>query len=83
MLDQYKSKTEGKAKQSITVEWLTIDDVTDQKCEAQSIEEFMTHDNLKKVFEYRCNKLVQRSVMSLGQKMMDKSRKKFDIWNDE
>ena len=74
---------ENKAKQSITVEWIKVDDVSDEKCEAETIEQFMTHANLKHVFEYRCNKLLQRSVMFLGQKLMDKSKDRFDTWNEE
>jgi len=31
----------GKAKQSITADWVTTDDVTEEKCKAESIEEFM------------------------------------------
>lgn len=55
-----------KAKESITVNWVTTDDVTEDKCKAESIEEFMEPNNLKAVFEYRCNKLLQKTAMTLG-----------------
>lgn len=55
-----------KAKQSVTVTWVTTDDVTEEKCSAETIEDFLKHDNLKAVFEYRCNKLLQRVAMNLG-----------------
>lgn len=65
-MDQYKAKMKDKSKQSITVEWVTTEDVTEEKCKAETIEEFVTPENLKAVFEYRCNKLLQKTAMSLG-----------------
>lgn len=47
-----------KAKQSITVQWITTDDVTDDKCTAESIEDLLKAETLKAIFEYRCNKLL-------------------------
>ena len=38
-----------------TMEWLKLDDVSDEKCEAQTVEELVSNDNLLKFFEYRCN----------------------------
>lgn len=49
---------QGKAKQSITVEWIKTDDVTDEVCKAETIEDFVKPENLKAVYEYRCNKLL-------------------------
>lgn len=66
LLDQYKKKMQQKAKTSITVEWLKTDDVTEEVCKAESVEDFVTPENLRAVFEYRCNKLLQRTAMSLG-----------------
>ena len=73
LLDQYKKKLQGRAKQSVTVEWIKADDVLDEKCKAETIEEFLAHDNIKAVFEYRCNKLLQKCAMILGAKLMDKT----------
>lgn len=58
LLDQYKAKMKNKAKQSITVNWVTLDDVTEEKCKAETIDDFLQPENLKAVFEYRCNKLL-------------------------
>lgn len=73
----------NKAKQSTTVNWITTDDVTDDTCKAESIEDLLKPECLKSIFEYRCNKLLQRTAMSLGQKLMDKSNDAFRVWNDE
>ena len=42
LLDQYKNKMKNKAKTSITAEWIKIDDVSEEVCKAESIEEFTT-----------------------------------------
>lgn len=42
-------------KPTTTCEWVRVDDVSEEKCTASTIEEFMSIDNLKAVFEYRCN----------------------------
>ena len=68
---------------TFSCEWITIDDVSDQKCEAQTIEEFMKPDNIQKVFEYRCNKILQKCAMSIAQKAMAKEKSSFQIWNEE
>lgn len=67
----------------MTVNWITTDDITDEKCKAETIEEFLNPENLRAVYEYRCNKLLQKAAMNLGQKMMDKSNSPFKVWNDE
>ena len=67
---------------SQTCGWITVDDVTDTKCTVDTLEEFMTSDNLKRVFEYRCNLKLQATAMNLGRRMMDKEDA-FDVWNDE
>lgn len=56
LLDLYKAKAKGKeVKQTMTCEWITTDDVSDQKCEAESIEQIMEPDFLLKAFSFRCN----------------------------
>lgn len=82
MLDQYKAKMRGNAKVSVTAEWISLEDVTDEKCKADTAEEFMTYDNLEAVIQYRTNKLLQKTAMSLGAKMMDRNVNKFDTWNN-
>lgn len=73
-----------KLKPSQTCEWVKTDDVTEEKCEATTIDEFLQFDNLIKVFEYRCNKLLQRTAMSLAGKTMGKTPdEQFKAWNDE
>lgn len=59
MLDQYKAKMKDKVKPTTTCEWVRIDDVSEEKCTVTSIDEFMSMDNLKAVFEYRCNLKLQ------------------------
>lgn len=59
-----------------------MEDVTDEKCTADTIEEFCTPENLKKIFEYRCNLKLQATAMNLGRRMMAKEDA-FDVWNDE
>lgn len=83
LLDQFKAKMKGKMKSSITVNWVTTDDISEEQCKAETIEEFLTPQNLKAVFEYRCNKLLQKTAMTMGQKMMNKENNAFDVWNDE
>jgi acyl-CoA oxidase len=58
LLDCYKAKMKQKGKPTITCEWITLDDVTEEKCKAETIEDFLQPENLKKIFEYRCNKLL-------------------------
>lgn len=83
LLDCYKQKMKDKMKPTQTCEWVTTDDVTEDKCEATTIDEFLQFDNLKKVFEYRCNKLLQRTAMSLAGKTMGKTPdEQFKAWND-
>jgi len=48
----------GEAKKTMTAEWITIDDVSEDKCAAESIEDFMKFDNLASVLQYRSNKLL-------------------------
>ena len=48
----------GKAKKTVTAEWITIDDVSEEKCAAESVEEFTKYDNLAAVLQYRSNKLL-------------------------
>ena len=47
-----------KGKPTITCEWITLDDVLEEKCKAETIEDFLQPEHLKKIFEYRCNKLL-------------------------
>jgi len=35
-----------------------------------------------KAFEYRCNKLLQKTAMNIGARVMEKEDA-FDVWNDE
>jgi hypothetical protein len=44
-----------KLKTTTTVEWINLDDVSEDKCKAESIEELMAVDSLKAMFEYRAN----------------------------
>lgn len=74
---------QGKPKTTITAEWITVDDVSEEKCLAETIEEFTTPENLQKVFEYRCNKHLHKTAMSIGQRMMSKEESGFVVWNDE
>ena len=83
LLSQYKAKMKNKKKQSTTVEWITTEDITNLKCNAQNIEELLQPDSLKAIFEYRCNKLLQRSAKSIETKLAEKSSDEFLVWNDE
>ena len=72
-----------KQPQTITCSWITTQDVSDEKCNYNSIEEFTNPQNLIKIFEYRCNKLLQKCSMQIGRKLFEKKEDSFDIWNDE
>ena len=69
----------------MTVQWVSTDDVTDEsfKCKAESIEDLLKPETLKEIFEYRCNKLLQRCAMQIGAKLMDKTNDPFHVWNNE
>lgn len=60
LLDCYKAKMQEKLKQTTTCEWIKIDDVSEEKCTAESIEELMTTESLRAFFEYRCNMKLQK-----------------------
>ena len=49
-----------KLKTTATVEWLKLDDVSEDKCEAESEEDLMKNENLLAFFEYRCNLKLQK-----------------------
>lgn len=83
MLKQYKAKMNDKKKPTTTCEWITVEDVSENKCAAESAEDFMQIDNLRAVMEYRCNLKLQQLAMKIGQRSMSKKEDFFDIWNDE
>lgn len=62
LLDCYKAKMKDKLKQTTTVEWIQLDDVSEDKCKATSVEELMDVDSLKAFFEYRANLKLQKTA---------------------
>ena len=38
LLDQFRAKMKGKEKHTVTCQWVKIDDVTEEKCTAESID---------------------------------------------
>lgn len=65
----------------MTCEWVTTDDVSEEKCTAESIEQLMSTDSLKSIFAYRCNLKLQEIAMRIGQKIMNKEPA-MKVWND-
>ena len=66
--------------ETTTCEWIKIDDFTEVKCNAESVEELL--DNVQEHFMYRCNLLLSKLANEIGMKMMDKSNDSFEVWND-
>ena len=52
----YKYKMDEKIIKTVACNWIQIDDVTDDRCEAESIEDLLK--NVLDVFAYRCNLLL-------------------------
>jgi hypothetical protein len=46
----------GKEKQTVTCQWVKIDDVSEEKCTAETIDQLLSPEVLLAAFEYRCNK---------------------------
>lgn len=82
LLDCYKAKMKGKDFPTSTCGWVKTDDVLEEKSQAEDIESFLKIDHLKSLFEYRCNKLLQKLAMQIGSKTMDKANDPFEVWND-
>lgn len=68
---------EDKPVPATTCQWITTDDVTEQKFEGETLEDFYDPENIRKIFEYRCNKLVQKVAMSIARETMMKKKTKF------
>jgi len=71
----------GKEEKTVTCSWITTDDVSEDKCKADTIEGLLEKESIIKIFEHRCNKLVQENAMGLGAKMAE-SENKFEVWNN-
>jgi len=67
----------------VTCQWVKIEDITEEKSKAESIEQLTTPENLLEAFGYRCNKLLQQSAFSIGARVAQKEEDHFTIWNDE
>lgn len=65
----------------MTCEWITTDDVSEEKCTAESIEQLLEPENLKAIFSYRCNLKLQELAMRMGQKIMNKEDP-LKVWNE-
>ena len=50
LVDQFKDKMKGKQKESTTVNWVTTEDVTDDTCKAESIEDLLNPECLTAIF---------------------------------
>lgn len=83
LLDQFNAKMKGKEKQTVTCQWVKIDDVTEDKCTAETIDQLLSPEQLLAAFGYRCNKNLQRTAQNIGMKMASKEEEFFQIWNDE
>lgn len=83
LLDIYKNKMKGKqAKASATCEWIKIDPVLGEKCQAQSFEELVSFDSLRAILEFRANLLLQKTGMELsGHLMGENPLHPLDAWN--
>ena len=84
LLDLYKAKMKGneeKTKQTMTCEWISLEDVSDDKCQAETIEQLMTPESLKAIFTYRCNLKLQELAARIGKKVMNKEAP-LKVWNE-
>ena len=71
----------AKVKQSMTCDWITADDISEEKCAAESIEDLTTHESLKAIFSHRCNFKLQEVAMKMAQKIMAKEPP-IKAWNE-
>lgn len=83
LLDIFKNKMKGKqTKATSTCEWVKIDPVLGQKCQAQSFEELVSFDNMMATYEFRANYLLQKAAMELSNRVMgDTKEHPLDAWN--
>lgn len=56
----------------MTCEWISTEDVSEEKCNAETIEQLTTPESLKAIFAYRSNLKLQELAMRIGQKVMNK-----------
>ena len=65
----------------MTCEWISTDDVSEEKCKVSSPEELLNPENLKDIFSYRCNLKLQEIAMRMGQRIMNKEDP-VTVWNE-
>ncbi len=59
---------QGKA--SATCEWIKVEPVIGDKCQAQTFEELVSFDSLRAILEFRANLLLQKTGMELSNRLM-------------
>jgi len=62
----------GKEKTTVTCQWVKVEDVTDDKCTAENIDQLLSPEVLLAAFEYRCNMNLQRTAQNIGIKIASK-----------
>lgn len=72
----------GKIKKTTTCEWIKGEPVEGTTCMAKTEEEFLMHENLLAIFEFKANVLLQRTGMALSEKLLDKEISPLTAWND-
>jgi hypothetical protein len=58
LLDLFKMKMKGRSKKTVTCEWIKIEPVEGERCNADSDDTFLHPTNLVDIFEYRANLLL-------------------------
>lgn len=80
LTDQLKQKFSGKEINTITCQWVTIDQAEDAEPVIKEKKDYLCIDKLLKCFEHRANLLLQRSALTLSGKLSD--MKPVEAWND-
>ena len=71
----------GKIKKTVTCEWIKIEPVEGERCNADSDDVFLHSSNLIGIFEYRANLLLQRTGWELSSKLTENNTHPIDAWN--
>ena len=81
LLDVIKDIYQGKDNVYQTTKWLTVNPVTEEKCEIKEKAEFCNINNMKFILEHRANILLQNSALKL-QENVGSNEDLFTAWNN-
>ena len=81
LLDAVKDIYKGKENQYVTAKWLTINPVSEEKCQIKEKNDFCNIANFRFILEHRANSALQESIMKL-QENVGTSPDLFTAWNN-